>query len=204
MRFWGIIRLIVVLAIILLSGLNASWIAPTPPGTLRLIAAKADVGEPAKCLSSDSANKAFINGADFLVLSPQDVAECKFSPAMLPRRKFILAEEGGFATASATPWHWKTRDARLCFDDYVRTGWLGMVPESCRGKTMVIPLEGQWKVWGWPKRFHARMDAAGVRVILGEPGAGIQKHPQIPDVPRDFKGYLWVEDIGRIGPLIRR
>jgi glycerophosphoryl diester phosphodiesterase len=91
----------------------------------------------------------------------------------------------------------------------VKLGWTGLVPASCKGKTILVPLDQKWKVWGWPKRFTARMDGARVHVILtGPSGAnkaltGIATPEQIPEIPREFKGYLWVEDIGVIGPGLR-
>jgi hypothetical protein len=106
-------------------------------------------------------------------------------------------------------WSWSVDEARICFDDYVKLGWTGLVPASCKGKTILVPLDQKWKVWGWPKRFTARMDGARVHVILtGPSGAnkaltGIATPEQIPEIPREFKGYLWVEDIGVIGPGLR-
>lgn len=196
---WGI-----VLAIIALSALNASWIAPQPAGVVRLIAAKS--GDDDGCLTTGGAQKAFVNGADYLVVSAKAAAPClnpERAAVQMPKRKFMAAADAYSATVPK-PWTWDVAAARACYDDYFKLGWLGIMPETCRGKTMLIPLDGQLKVWGWPKRFMARMNAADVKVILGEPGAGIARGDQLPDVPRDFTGYLWVEDINRIGPSIRR
>ena len=39
-------------------------------------------------------------------------------------------------------------------------------PDECKGGTMMIPLDGQGSLAGWPNRLLARMDAAGGRVIM--------------------------------------
>lgn len=201
MSIWGVVRLAIVAAIIILSAMNASWIAPQPPGVLKLIAA---TGADA-CETTGSAQTAFVNSADYLVLSAKPgCLGAEEAVRQMPKRKFIASTDSGFAASVPAGWTWTRDAARACYDDYFKMGWLGIVPESCRGKTMLIPLDGQLKVWGWPKRFMARMNAAGVKVILGEPGKGVAKVQQLPEVPRDFTGYLWVEDIARIGPAIRR
>jgi glycerophosphoryl diester phosphodiesterase len=33
---------------------------------------------------------------------------------------------------------------------------------------------------------------------------GIERPDQLAKVPRDFRGYLWVEDIYEVGPALRR
>ena len=100
----------------------------------------------------------------------------------------------------------------IVFDTHVSNGiyTLSSPLSIAAGKTIIIPLDQQWKAWGWPKRFMARMDAAKVRVILSGPASadgtmvGLTALEQIPQVPRDFTGYLWVEDIDLIGPALRR
>jgi glycerophosphoryl diester phosphodiesterase len=106
-------------------------------------------------------------------------------------------------------WTFSKERARACLADYVKTGWTSIVPESCRGTTVAVPLNYQWAVWGWPKRFLARMDAVGARVILFgdyEDGvaAGIERPEQLADVPRGFTGYLWVEDMYNVGRALGR
>ncbi len=106
-------------------------------------------------------------------------------------------------------WGWTTDEVKACSADYFKTGWLGITPESCRNRTITVPLNSQWLTWGWPNRFMQRMHAANVKVILTGPApsggasVGLERVEQIPDVPRDFNGYLWVEDIATIGPAIR-
>lgn len=105
---------------------------------------------------------------------------------------------------------WTIAEARTCFSDYAKLGWLAMVPESCRGKAIVVPLDQKWKVAGWPKRFQMRMAASNTQMILAAPGdqpdaiPGLTELEQIPEVPRDYMGWLWVDDAALIGPSVRR
>lgn len=106
-------------------------------------------------------------------------------------------------------WTWFKSDLKACLSDYLKIGWTGYVPASCRDTTVAIPLNYQWAIWGWPNRFQARMKAANTRVIMlgdyenGEI-AGIERPEQLDDVPRDFKGYLWVEDFYTVGRALQR
>jgi glycerophosphoryl diester phosphodiesterase len=101
-------------------------------------------------------------------------------------------------------WVWWKAGLRACATDYVKVGWTGYVPASCRNTTVAVPLNYRWAFWGWPYRFLDRMAKHDTRVILlgdykdGEL-AGIERPEQLGKVPRDFKGYLWVEDIYNVG-----
>ena len=83
------------------------------------------------------------------------------------------------------------------------------MPHECRNATVVVPLNYQWAIWGWPNRFLDRMAKANTRVILmgdykdGVP-AGIERPEQLARVPRSYRGYLWVEDIYTIGPALKQ
>jgi glycerophosphoryl diester phosphodiesterase len=103
---------------------------------------------------------------------------------------------------------WKD-EIRACLTDYVKFGWTSYVPESCRNKVVAVPLNYQWAIWGWPKRFLARMDAVGTKVILMGPYekgklTGIERPDQLSKVPRDFRGYLWIEDFYNVGRALER
>ncbi len=214
MRVGNLIRWALAIAFVVLSGLNASWIAPQPSGVLKMIATSAGASDG--CVTTSDAQKAFVDGADFLIVPAQPTKNCILDARQMPKRKFMVQQSGDFRATQPTAWNWTLDGATACYDDYFKLGWLGVVPETCRSKTMLVPLDGQWKLWGWPKRFLARMDAADVKVILGGPskraesvvdvfGAhGLTTVTQIPEVPRDFTGYLLVDDISSIGPAIRR
>ncbi len=106
-------------------------------------------------------------------------------------------------------WAWSTDGAKTCSKDYVLTGWTGIVPESCRNGTIVIPTNYQGLYWGWPNRLH-QADGQGrgprdrrrpVRRGLGDgPHAA---RSSSATCPIRFKGYIWVEDIWTVGPALR-
>jgi glycerophosphoryl diester phosphodiesterase len=105
-------------------------------------------------------------------------------------------------------WAWSIEGAKKCSKDYVLTGWTGIVPESCRDGTIIIPINYQPLFWGWPNRLIKRMDSVGARVIVtgpygGENGMGLALPEQLGKVPNSFKGYIWVEDIWTVGPALR-
>jgi glycerophosphoryl diester phosphodiesterase len=96
-----------------------------------------------------------------------------------------------------------------CLQDYMRTGWTGFVPASCRDATVAVTLDKRWKLWGWPYRFLARMAQAHARVLIyGEERngtlVGLERPEQYDQVPADFHGWLWAEDFYRMGPDLRR
>lgn len=101
-------------------------------------------------------------------------------------------------------WAFAAEDTKACLTDYVKLGWTSYVPKTCRNTTVMVPLNYQWAIWGWPKRFLARMEAAGTKVILTGPyskgGAlGLTRPEQLAKVPSDFRGYLWIEDFYNVG-----
>lgn len=105
-------------------------------------------------------------------------------------------------------WVFSGEEVKQCTGAYGWQGWLGLVPEACKGGTIMIPLNYQWAFAGWPNRLIARMEAAGARVVvIGPHGAdqprGLDLPEQIGQIPASFNGYVWVEDIWTIGPALR-
>ncbi len=107
-------------------------------------------------------------------------------------------------------WMFDTRDMKRCSMDYLKWGWSGFTPESCRDATLMVPLNYQWAIWGWPNRFLSRMAGVDAKVIqMGElenfdAPVGIERPEQLGEVPRSFRGYLWVEDIYAVGRSLQR
>ena len=104
-------------------------------------------------------------------------------------------------------WAWEQAAAKQCSQDYVTYGWTGYLPESCRGGTLIVPLNYQWSFWGWPNRLIARMEAHGGRVLVVGPigdnrPRGLDLPEQLGDVPASFNGYVWVEDGWAILPAL--
>jgi glycerophosphoryl diester phosphodiesterase len=103
---------------------------------------------------------------------------------------------------------WKD-EMKACLTDYVKWGWTSYVPETCHNRIVAVPLNYQWAIWGWPKRFLARMESVGTKVILMGPYekgkiAGLDRPEQLGKVPRDFRGYLWIEDFYAVGRALER
>jgi glycerophosphoryl diester phosphodiesterase len=106
-------------------------------------------------------------------------------------------------------WTWYKDGMKACLKDYLKLGWTGYVPGSCRNTTVAVPLNYQWAIWGWPNRFLDRMAKVNTHVIMLGPYedseiAGIDQPEQLGEVPRDFRGYVWVEDIYTVGPALQR
>jgi hypothetical protein len=264
MRVWATVHWLTIAGIIIVSLINASWIAPVQRGALDLIAAGSARGAAAnaQCDSSTifgAVDRMFLDRADRVVVSVRRagdefrivlpkitscIEDASAAPTperfarQYPRRRFVFDVGGdgrafdalarGFAAAgqaldgrqavmasadviakarAALPgiWAFDLAAARRCTDDYLWTGWTGFVPAACKGQTAHVPLDAQWSTWGWPNRFLTRMASANTRTILTGPAdsGGVTVVEHIPEIPRDFKGSVWVEDISAIGPALR-
>ena len=101
-------------------------------------------------------------------------------------------------------------EAKQCTTDYVLYGWTGIIPKSCHNRVIVIPINYQWPMWGWPNRLIARMDSVGAKVIVmgpyesGKSNEGLTEPKQLSKIPASFNGYIWVEDIWAIGPALKQ
>lgn len=99
---------------------------------------------------------------------------------------------------------------KTCATRYLATGWLGIVPEACRGQFIAVPLNYTPVVWGWPNRFLERMKNADVEVILARTAArdqetGMFDNPQeLETVPDGIPGLIGTNAIETIGPAARR
>jgi glycerophosphoryl diester phosphodiesterase len=101
-------------------------------------------------------------------------------------------------------------EATRCTKDYVMYGWTGIIPKSCKGGVLAIPINYQWPMWGWPNRLIARMESVGAKVIIfgpyesGKSNEGLSDVDDLGRIPGSFNGYIWVEDISAVGPALRR
>lgn len=101
---------------------------------------------------------------------------------------------------------------KACALRYLALGWLGHVPEPCRGQFIAVPVDLSWAVWGWPNRFLARMQSADVEILLTRTAGGNDRqkqaffaHPaELDAVPDGFSGLIATDDIEIIGPAARR
>lgn len=105
-------------------------------------------------------------------------------------------------------WAFTPEDGHQCAADYVLTGWYGALPDSCKGGTMLIPVDEQWKFWGWPNRLIQRMAEQGGTVMVTGPDAaydtltGLTMPEQLGDVPDSFNGWLLVDDSWNVIPAL--
>ncbi|HEX8366386.1 MAG TPA: glycerophosphodiester phosphodiesterase family protein [Allosphingosinicella sp.] len=101
-------------------------------------------------------------------------------------------------------------DAERCLAGYRRTGWLGIVPEGCRGAALVLTPGANWTLWGWPYRFLKRLAGTGGRAVMVEAieadGTlrGLTRPEQLGEVPIGYRGYLLIEDMPRAGRALAR
>lgn len=105
-----------------------------------------------------------------------------------------------------------SRQEEHCLLSYVALGWSGYVPRPCRNGGLLVPANvGPW-LWGWPNRFLARMDRAGTAVFLANDLSrpamkaadvgGIDNATDLKKVPRGYSGWIWTDDIEKIGPAV--
>jgi glycerophosphoryl diester phosphodiesterase len=107
-------------------------------------------------------------------------------------------------------WAFSLDETQACTRAYVLTAWTGILPGSCRGKTIGIPLNYQFVMWGWPNRLIDRMASSGGKVIVfgpyssGGQNTGLTTAEQLGEIPDSFKGYIWVDAIREVGPALKR
>jgi len=106
-------------------------------------------------------------------------------------------------------WLLDPRASEACLAGYRAWGWLGRVPASCRGTTVIVPRRGEWTLWGWPYRFFSRLSGAGAHLFIqGDAGegelVGLEQPEQLGEVPHDYRGLLLIEDMYQVGRALRR
>ena len=125
-----------------------------------------------------------------------------FSGPPEARARLRQLTQGGFILDNAA--------SEACLAPYRKTGWLGLVPDECSGKTLILPRGGGFTLWGWPYRFMARMSGAGARFFIagddsaGDHWVGLTQAEQLGEVPHDYTGMLLVEDMDTVGRALVR
>lgn len=134
-------------------------------------------------------------------------------PATASERNVFIGDNAAVAAirkVQAKAWAFSVPGARACASDYKLSGLLGSVPASCQKGTMLLALDDLgYTLWGWPNRFLARMQAAGVRVIIAENVVdgqikGLTNVNQYGDIADSYNGYIWVDNIQDLGPALKR
>ena len=96
-----------------------------------------------------------------------------------------------------------------CVLRYAGLGWSGYVPESCRGTSLLIPINIAPWLWGWPDRFLDRMDTAGTRVYLLGPyhgggfSDGLDDPETVRQLPAGYSGGISTDRLDLIMPIVR-
>jgi glycerophosphoryl diester phosphodiesterase len=89
---------------------------------------------------------------------------------------------------------------KSCLLGYAATGWFGRVPEACARTWVLVPVDKAGWLWGFPRRFEARMAAVGSEVVLigpmhGSHSTGIDDLETLAGVPEDFGGWIWTNRV---------
>lgn len=98
---------------------------------------------------------------------------------------------------------------KRCLFPYVVLGWSGYMPNGCRETILPLPINLAPWLWGWPRRFEARMAAAESIIVLfgpyerGDAGSsGIDGREQVELIPIGFDGYVSTNRIDSVRPLL--
>jgi glycerophosphoryl diester phosphodiesterase len=154
-----------------------------------------------------------------LIFSLESPRDAEALVAAFARAGVPIAERHGFAgtpTAlarlrqlTAAGWTIDPAASETCLSGYRAQGWLGLIPESCRGTIVILPRRGEWTLWGWPYRFLGRMAGGGARLFIqgdapeGEL-VGLERPEQLGEVPHDYRGLLLIEDMHGVGRALDR
>lgn len=97
-----------------------------------------------------------------------------------------------------------------CLIGYQAYGWTGIIPEACRDTGLLVPINYAPYLWGWPRRFLARMEAAGTQVFLLGPHKsgdrftrGVDELSQLLRIPEAYSGGIWTNRIEVVGREVR-
>ncbi|MEO1028444.1 MAG: glycerophosphodiester phosphodiesterase family protein, partial [Pseudomonadota bacterium] len=118
-----------------------------------------------------------------------------------PRFQAAWQDAGGKLTVATR------RGAKDCTIGYLKGGWFGQVPNSCREFGIAVPQGMGWLYPGWPNRIVKRAEAANARVVLIGPNTkfstGIDTIEQFEKIPAGFDGWVSTDRIEVIGPLVK-
>ncbi len=158
-------------------------------------------------------------GREQLIFDLADARAAEAAVAAFARSGTAIGRSHGFAGPPAalarlrqlTPDGWVLDRAasEACLAGYRRTGWLGLVPAACRGRTLHVPYDGAWTLWGWSYRFLDRMAGVDARLFMsGEPDGpalvGLEAPEQFGEIGRAMTGFLLIEDMHDVGRALVR
>lgn len=98
------------------------------------------------------------------------------------------------------------RRLKRCLGGYLALGWLGHVPEACARAQVLVPSGYAWALWGFPRRFEARLAEVGSEAVLTGPLeggfiSGVDDPESLAEVNQDFGGWIWTNRVEVLGPL---
>jgi glycerophosphoryl diester phosphodiesterase len=146
-------------------------------------------------------------------------ADRLFAALKAEGRDPVAAHDAFYAPGEAGPiarmrtllpkaWVFSAQSATACREAYRKTGWTTFLPAECKGGTMMIPLDAQGSLAGWPNRLLARMSGGGGHVIIVAPGnvggdpKGLDQPQQFGEIPASFNGLIWIDDLWNLGPAL--
>ncbi len=129
------------------------------------------------------------------------------------KRHIVMGDAAAIKTVKAARPDARAIDvamARQCTSDYKLSGLWGSMPASCKDGAMLLTLNDLGvTLWGWPNRLIARAADANITLIVadtveGDMIKGLSDVTQYSDIARSYNGYIWIEEIGDLGPALRR
>jgi glycerophosphoryl diester phosphodiesterase len=132
-----------------------------------------------------------------------------------PERRALIAVYGGDKPVQAVRDNTKDiitmskSSLKTCLISYAAMGWSGQVPSSCEKTLVLLPINYASWMWGWPNRFVERMNNAGSAVFVAGPysagvaNTGIDSLEALKQLPPDFKGGIWTNEIELIGEALK-
>ena len=102
-------------------------------------------------------------------------------------------------------WTLVAEQSAACLGSYRAFGWTGLMPGSCDGATLAVPLDATSTLWGWPARFEQRVAGAhgAVMVFADAAGTGLRHSRQLGDIPVSYRGMAMVDNYWTVGPALR-
>lgn len=96
---------------------------------------------------------------------------------------------------------------KRCLGGYLALGWAGYMPEACNYTLVLVPTPYARLLWGFPRRFEARLsavwsEAALVGELEGGFIAGVDDADALARVPEDYAGWIWTNKVEVLGPLL--
>ena len=101
--------------------------------------------------------------------------------------------------------NFSTESITNCLVRYIAYGWTGMTPGACSNAPVFVPINVMPWLWGWPNKFMERFERQGSSIIVMGPlggrdfPAGVDSIEQFDQLPKDFNGGIWTNNVELIG-----